>query len=167
MFIKLFLVWRLLADPHVLISRFTIPVSIFGRHNVGKTWPTHINTWRHLCYPTYMPLQSLCVCVCDCNAVVTQQQGLRGRPERAHYTPALFTLTLTNCGGEYTHTHGYASSHSLLLQAMSIFIHFLEVCSHWACPLLENQHHIEFFLEYFNHQWLCFKFFQLVYNYFV
>lgn len=104
MFIKLFLVWRLLADPHILITHFTIPVRIFGLHNVGKTWPSHINTWRHLCYPTYMPLQSLCVCVCDCNAVVTQQQGLRGRPERAHYTPALFTLTLTNCGGEYTHT---------------------------------------------------------------
>lgn len=27
-----------------------------------------------------------------------------GRPERAYYTPALFSLTSTNCGGEYTPT---------------------------------------------------------------
>lgn len=104
-----------LLFPTVWFQVYCYYEGICSPHCGQNLTHTHSYAWRHLCYPTYMPLQSLCVFVCDCNAVVTQQQGLRGRPERAHYTPALFTLTLTNCGGEYTHTHtqGFASSHSL------------------------------------------------------
>ncbi len=93
------------TGPYSMISSFTITMRVFGLYSVGKTWPTRIVMHEDTCVIPHMPLQSWCVCVCDCNAVVTQQQGLRGQPERAHYTPALFTLTLTNCGGEYTHTH--------------------------------------------------------------
>lgn len=73
---------------------------------VGTVYPKSDGyTLRHLCYPHISHVgfyDFVCVAAVRCGYTTAGPEG--AARERTYYTPALFSLTSTNCGGEYTRT---------------------------------------------------------------